>query len=33
MKGRKSAVSPDQVIEAIINFKDRVVTEVDGIKS
>lgn len=33
MKGRKSAVSPDQILQAIMNFKQSVIIENNGIKS
>lgn len=32
MKGRKPAILPSETIAAIIHFKDRVVTEINGKK-
>jgi len=33
MGGRKPVISPDEVINIILNFKERVITEVNGEKS
>jgi len=33
MKGRKPAVHPDVVVEAVLQFKDRIVIEDNGEKS
>lgn len=33
MKGRKPAVHPDVVVEAVLQFKDRIVVEDNGEKS
>lgn len=33
MKGRKLVVPPHNIIEAILKYRDRVVSEKDGMKS
>lgn len=33
MKGRKPAIHPDEVVEAVLQFKDRIVIEDKGEKS
>jgi hypothetical protein len=33
VKGRKPAVHPDSVIEAVLHFKDRIITKDNGEKN